>query len=302
MSTSKLGYWIGFCAVGIVALAGVVMLFRVGPRAVVSSATQSEVREPQAQLPYSPKPIADTKKTYLVPPSNATVEFERARNLLPLFERAGGLNVESLTIKAKVLNECRILATSPEWFAPLNNDEGAGLYGENASRAREFASRFQERCGDFARVRKPTIDEARQALRDAASGGSPWARARLFQVESKTLAPGDADAELSSILSTRDGDALGALSDVMSVPLYAGSEFEDLAGTPLHAYAWTLASCDLGRDCSAQSELMRQSCLFGLMCGPAEDFHELLSNYLVTPADFLKVQQIEASILRASNN
>ena len=36
------------------------------------------------------------------------------------------------------------------------------------------------------------------------------------------------------------------------------SQYSDLSGTPLHSYAWQLASCDLGRDCSANGALMRQ--------------------------------------------
>lgn len=222
--------------------------------------------------------------------------FERSENLLPLVEEMEGRSdVGALTIQARAAEECRLAAVSPNYFAAVDTN-GEELYGDKLPFVKAYVSKYLARCGDLAQFKKQKTAETMQAIHRAADAGSPWARAELFDATARNLDSAQADALLRDILASKDPDAIGALADVMGTSRL-NSQYSDLSGTPLHSYAWQLASCDLGRDCSANGALMRQMCIFGGTCSSSATYRDFLQQSALSADDFSKVQQIEQQIL-----
>jgi hypothetical protein len=244
--------------------------------------------------------LAQTKSRVSVDATATSVSvkdqtFERATNLFNLLDAADEkTDVGSITLRARVFEECRLLAVSPDFFSSLDAN-GEEAYGTKLPIVREYAARYLARCGDVAQFRKITTQDTARAIHAAADAGSPWARAMLLTQKARGMDNAEFDSTLGEIMGSRDADAIGALADGMVRPR-AESKYSDLSGTPLHVYAWQLASCDMGRDCSTNGVLMRQTCIFGGVCGTAATYRDFLQQSILTQEDFIRVQEIEGLI------
>ena len=235
------------------------------------------------------------------PAASGAPSYEQSRNLLALVQSAEGKNdVNSLTLRARAFNECRILTVSPNFFGGLDAT-GEQVYGERLPIVKQYVQDYLGRCGDLAQVNKPRAADAKAALQEAAAAGSLWAKATLFNTESREMSQSERDSRLAEILSSHDGEAIGAIADTMARPL-GESQYSDLAGDPLHGYAWQLVSCDFGRDCTAAGALMRQACIFGGMCGTASNWRDYLQQSVLTAQEFVQVEQIEQTIRLATQS
>ncbi|HET6407272.1 MAG TPA: hypothetical protein VFG14_05280, partial [Chthoniobacteraceae bacterium] len=68
------------------------------------------------------------------------------------------------------------------------------------------------------------------------------------------------------------------------------------AGTQDDYIAWLLVACDLGRDCSASSRLLRELCLTTNRCPPG-DYREYVRTSLATPQQFQSALVKEKTLL-----
>lgn len=256
----------------------------------------------------APKAIADAASTnHSMPATNTTTSaapppatqpaatsYERADNLLAIAQaNAGKLDAAALGLRARALQECRALADTPDYFANIDI-EGPKLHGDKFPIVRHLVDTYLQRCSDLAHI--ASAAETQAAIEDAAKAGNTWAQATLLPQQSRGLPSAEVDARLQHILASRDADAIDALAADMThqrtVSLYS-----DLAGSPLATYAWQLASCDLGRDCSANGQLMREACLFGGKCGSATDFRTLLKDSVLSEDELNRVELVKQAIL-----
>lgn len=282
---------LGWALIGVFLAAAIAFFVTRKHEAPAAGARASSTQQP---------PLQGSKPDRSAPlPPNQPSAYERAGNLLEAFEETQGkIDVRSLTFQAKALNECQILSTVPNYFANLETEDAKERYGDKLPTIKKYVSSYVNRCGDLAQVHRPSSADRSKAIAAAAAAGSPWARAEMFAKQSRTMSPADADAELKSILATRDPDAVSALADMMAMP-HKDSQYSSLSGTPLHVYAWQLAGCDLGLDCTSSGELMRNACIFGGACGAAVDYRDLLRQSILSADDFSQVESLEASVLAA---
>lgn len=230
-------------------------------------------------------------------PSEASA-YEAATDLLGLIEKVEErTDADSLGMRARALDECRMLVVSPNYFDGLNLD-GETRYGKNLSLVKEYVATYQRRCQAIANSRRPTAESSKAAVLDAAAAGNPWANAKLLPSDVRGLTAAEADDRLSQILRSKDGDAISALADYMASPK-DDSSYSSLRGSQLHAYAWQLVGCDLGANCSSNGELMRNACIFGGTCGAVGDYRSLLRDFILNPEEFSRVEGIERDVLLA---
>lgn len=138
--------------------------------------------------------------------------------------------------------------------------------------------------------------EVNAAIHAAAAAGNPWARARLFAADWRNLPPADFDSELTSLLASREPEALGVVADVMARP-HPDSRIGNVSGSDVDTWAWMLAACDLGKRCGANDALMRNLCPFGGLCGANVDFRQFLRESMKAPAGMDAIERQEQMIL-----
>lgn len=229
-------------------------------------------------------------------------EYERAQSLLPLVDTAQRKHdVTSLTIRARAFDECWIIAVTPDYFANVDDMFAGAYYGDVAPIAKAYVDTYLDRCRDLARVYQPRGRVRSDAIEAAAQAGSPWAKAKLFRTEAAGLTVAEADAKLRDILASHDPEAIGVLADSMATRR-DGSAYADIEGGRLSWFAWTLASCALGRDCSRNGQLMRSLCAFDGICGNVTTYADLLQQVVMPPADFANTLDLESAILEAIRN
>ncbi|MEO5626506.1 MAG: hypothetical protein ABIQ70_10910 [Dokdonella sp.] len=230
-------------------------------------------------------------------PSRA-VSYEHADNLLAIVQAGEGKTDRvSLELRARALHECRTLGATPNEFDNLET-KGPALYGDKLPTAKSFVATYLKRCGDLARMGKADSAQTDAAIDEAAKAGSVWAKAVLFPKESVVIPGLTADANFGKLLASRDAAAIGVIAEQMERQR-TDSKFSDLAGSPLATYAWQLASCEFGRDCTLSGQLMRDACLFDGLCGTAADFHALLKDSVLSADELERVEIVERSVVEA---
>lgn len=228
----------------------------------------------------------------------AAVNYEHSDNLQAVIRATEGKSdAASLGLRARALQECEPLAASPDHFAKIDTD-GPARYGENFPIVKRQVETYLKRCGDLAQVMEAGSMDVKAAIEEAAKAGNLWAKAVTFPRSSQARPSSEVDGQLKSFLASRDPDAIDALAADMTRQR-TDSNFSDLAGSPLSTYAWQLVSCELGRDCSASGQLMREACIFGGKCGTAADFHALLKDSVLTADELSRVESVEQAILDA---
>lgn len=227
--------------------------------------------------------------------------YERASNLLALVDATGGkADVGSLTNRARAFDECRILTSTPNFFADSGSDDPRESDGDVAALRHRFIDTFQARCADLAAQRAPHAGDAMKAIFAADEAGSPWAKAKLLSLHADIMSTEDMDAQLRDILASHDPDAIGTIADAMTF-VKPDSQYANLGGDgKISPFAWQLAACALGRDCSQDGALMRQYCIFGGVCAYVATFEDLVQQN-VSPNDFVTIKNQEQAVLAAIN-
>ncbi|MEO7323949.1 MAG: hypothetical protein ABIW82_03895 [Dokdonella sp.] len=285
---------------GVVLVALLAWLFYFGPvsgdrPAQSPAAAVADVTNSHAALKRAAE---SAPATSVVPPSAHASSYEHADNLLALVQAAEGKTDRvSLELRARALHECRTLVATPTEFDDLDT-KGPAIYGDALPTVKALVATYLKRCGDLARMGKADPAQTAVAIDEAAKAGSIWAKAVLFPKESVAIPGLTADANFGKLLASRDPAALGVIAGQMEHQR-TDSKFSDLAGSPLATYAWQLASCEFGRDCTSSGQLMRDACLFDGLCGTAADFHALLKDSVLSADELERVEIVERSILEA---
>lgn len=293
-------YWPYVAGALLVAAIAWATLFRHGdgeaPSRATAAAPKASSSADAAGNPIRATTAADAKNPAASASRLAGVSYERTANLLAIAQaNAGKSDAASLGLRARALQECRALADTPDYFAKIDI-EGPRLHGDKFPIVRQLVDTYLQRCGDLAHL--ASAAETQAAIEDAAKAGNTWAQATLLPQQSRGLPSAEVDARLQRILASHDADAIDALAADMTHQRTV-SAYSDLAGSPLATYAWQLASCDLGRDCTSNGQLMREACLFRGLCGSATDFRALLKESVLSEDELGRVEIVKQSILDA---
>jgi hypothetical protein len=202
--------------------------------------------------------------------------------------------------QAKALDECGSLIARPNSAKTqiANLQAHGGKYSQFQIKALQLVD---ERCKDFVITTRMTGSDAHALYKKSAVLGNPEAKAINLANEINSMPAEKARPKVMAVISAGDPDALFAIANVFSEtgPFETTSGGE--VGTPDAKYSWQLAACDQGKDCTASSEIVQQSCLYLGLCGPG-DYRTNIQYSAVSPASYQLITQAETRINEAIAN
>lgn len=203
----------------------------------------------------------------------------------------------------------RLIAAAEDECYPLRWQKNRGAFRQSAEALgepqRSIALRhvdFQElRCRDLMAQRSLRPNDLFESLHKATAAGDIVGRTMELEQVWNDTPEAELKQRLRAIVASRDGEAIGLMATMLgprSEPVDKGPPPgwpEDqaapqvdgpFAGSQEDYIAWLLVACDLGRDCSENSRLMRQQCLMMTsQCRPG-DYREHVRYSLATPRQF----------------
>jgi hypothetical protein len=223
---------------------------------------------------------------------SAEQEFQKSKNLAQFVAAmkaaTTGDNSRSNAMYALALNECMAMSINPSFAETAN-----GFGGRNIPKY--MLSDYKERCQNLAQSHSIKSAEIDALYSSAAEHGDLYAQARNFAQSANTLSQEEASRQMLDIIQSGDPYAINELSTALADP--SSQRLGEYAGSDASAAAWQLVACDMGMDCGAGSYIVRQMCVFGGICGQG-DLRNVLAQVL-SPKDFARMEQREASILKA---
>lgn len=234
------------------------------------------------------------------------VEFERTDDLYAFLQKLSpSVNAgdsDALWLVSKVVDYCYGYGMNPAGFAADTDTLVGNASKEAAAAIKAARERMSSRCRGFAGRSDGNIFSRPASLVNkvrAAKAGSLAAEASLIVQN----APLSTDAAYLGGLTQRiarsgDPEAYLAISDAMGVGA-AGRQaaYGANSGSEIATYAWQLAACRRGLNCSSTGALMSMYCVNGGVCGPYNTFEDLLFNGLLPGSDRSRVNEMTNRIL-----
>jgi hypothetical protein len=277
--------------------------------------------------------IAPSRPSSAARLSPVVQEFSTAKTFKDLYERldkSSARTPEENWVLAQVLEQCAKITEQkadrgPRWA--LGGEEArnrfvASLSEKDPNRAKRVAA-FEEMNHDLcAGVSDVEVSQRdiRKLIELGAAGGDPKARAALVQKDlrdamfgpdgRKTPDPGKlpdiSDAQIETLkqaVASQDPNALLTTVSTLSMPLgnlslRAGSNELPVDRGALYGAA-TLAACEFGYPCGADSRALVQACAMRGLCG-ANDYREYLFYYGNPPSTSQLIGDYQAALLRAA--
>lgn len=202
---------------------------------------------------------------------------------------------------AKSVEYCMNYVLSPDRYSELPFGMRKGT--PPADYYLETRERVSGRCSGFINAdMEVTRSRWIARLSEGAESGSLAAEAMLFSLGLPVENSPSYGSELvRRVVQSGDPDAYLAISEGMGVRRSGEADvYDGLAGTQNATFAWQLAACDLGLDCSSSGALMTQYCANGGICSPYANLEQLVFNGLVSQGDAAIVRRLVASIKKGS--
>ena len=268
-------------------------------------------------------PSSATSARVVVPLKSAlAIEFEKALQLKPFYDRymanPEGADAETKYFAAVAIETCIGRAKSAPGISDADRERFQNRLKENDpnnQKRLEAFNRVSTMCVGFAGTNITAADAAR-LYAEAAAAGNPGAKvavaANQFNEQARaTTARGVEGRRLTEdqLSLLRDGLASGdpfAIQRAGPLLTWNSTQLVDrrlgAAGDPFSARdwgsAWTLAACDRGANCSADSLRVLNGCAYQGACG-----YDSLEAYLqfneLAPNVYLAAQQNRNTILEA---
>ncbi len=210
-------------------------------------------------------------------------EFEQAPDLFAFRQRLQPLatagDADARWLLSRVDEYCAGFARDPAGF----DRDSALIRGLQLDAARALGAardRIGTRCGRFVPDDAATFVQLVEQRQDAAEAGSLAAEAALLAMGAPLHDDMDYRRDLvGRVQASRDPEAFVALAPAMGVAASGDVALADtVSGTQASEFAWQLAACDLGLDCSADGALMTQYCANGGVC--ARDARQDFSSFV----------------------
>jgi hypothetical protein len=241
-----------------------------------------------------PKPVSDLRTA-----------FERSDDLYALMAthaRSGG--AESLWLISKIADYCAEFGRNPAKYAS-DTQHILAVATVDPEFYQEARSKVSYRCRGFlAAETKDDITHAALLVHKtrAAHAGSLAGEAALLSQR----APLSADNEylknlVNRVMNSNDPDAYAALSMTMVddriLPLIR-QEVGSISGGENGIYAWYLAACRIGLDCTRGGALMTRMCAEAFICGREDNFERMVFNRELSLIEAEKIRQMVSTIIK----
>jgi hypothetical protein len=240
--------------------------------------------------------------------SSLRVEYERSDDLFMLARaHVNTKDPESLWLVAKIVDYCAPFGMDPKGYA-AQTDVMLPLVKPMERRivVKSMRERMLKRCrgfegSDSRNTFKVGSDLVFKTM--AARAGSLPAEASLLSRN----APLQKDPEylkglVDRVLSSRDPDAYVAISTAMGLSA-SGKEtfFGPYSGSNSADYAWQLAGCRFGLDCSSNGALMTMYCSSAGICTNESNLEGVIFNNLTTRSEEAHIRQLVNDIVKTHN-
>lgn len=228
--------------------------------------------------------------------------FEESRDLFAFYQRLDkqvASASEVIWLKRRIRDYCRGFSENPADYA--RNTESLAVIAAETSRSYLLAARNRvaSRCAGFAGSAFSQSEDL-QMLSEAAKAGSVTAEAELL---SRGM-PLSRDRAYTSDLIRRiaasdDPEAYLAISSAMGVPVSGEPQvYGRVSGTNEAVYAWQLAACERGLNCTSEGSLMTAYCANGGACGNYSTLRQMIEQGFI-PRD---QQGVLNDYVRSINN
>ena len=241
----------------------------------------------------------------VVPASSAQQSYNAANNLASLVKsvqpQVDAGSPEALRLVALVNDECFASQATPNRAQNFREKFAAGLAEPQRSIALRHNDLEEQRCRDLVAEGKLTPASVRESLARAAAAGDLLAATMKLEEQWTEKSEDELKTSLRQIVASRDGEAIGAMATMLGVREEEPQVNGPFAGTQEDYLAWLLVACDLGRDCSENSRVMRQLCLVMGRCPPG-NYRDFIRTSLATPSQFDTATVKEKTLLQRISN
>lgn len=267
-----------------------------------------------ASLPAAQAPLARTDAAHA--PAGARDGFERAPDLAALLDTLAGRamagDADALWWTYRIHDYCAGYVRDPAGYDRDTSHLGQAIDPASSPGVRQALEQARSRVADRCRAlagRPPLSMRDILALRAAAAEAGSLA-ARLAEAadhpqagtpasDQPAATPAGMAALIAQARASSDPEVMLALSGLMGTQADGhGEVYGALSGSEDWQYAWQLAACTRGLDCSATGALMTQLCSSGGQCGPYGTLHDLVYQGMVPAAEHARVDHMVARILQ----
>ncbi|WP_162455113.1 hypothetical protein [Pseudoxanthomonas kalamensis] len=203
---------------------------------------------------------------------------------------------------SKIIDYCRAYVSNPAGFSSDTDKLIETARQDYVSSLKLARDRVAGRCRELSEnypAEDFTYLSSMVLKTRAAKQGDLAAQASLLSSQ----APISTDSQyiknlIDDVINSKDPDAYLELSDAMGFQSVGKPEaYGKFSGGEEYTYAWQLAACRLGLDCSKTGDLMTKYCVNGGICMPYSNFEEMLFRGLLPEAERKNVNRISADII-----
>lgn len=202
----------------------------------------------------------------------------------------------------QILEECQGVSANPKHYQEL----GAALatiVPELKNQYINIAKAKEKRCMRIAE-NQPSIknDEVSIWYAKAALQNDGLSTAKIMNrgMGPEKLDDASLKKGIDQIIGSKDPEALMALADIAGTRLQSRTTVTGpLFGTATHEYAWRIAACRTGADCSPRSQLATSLCLSGARsaCTGTNSVQEIYRLEAMSPSDYQRALTLSDQII-----
>ncbi|MEO8001472.1 MAG: hypothetical protein ABI644_06310 [Arenimonas sp.] len=232
------------------------------------------------------------------------------------YERAVDLSLISDDIKSKaeagdiiaqriygsMLEECFTYSVSKKTYK-----EDLDARGKIAPELRDLYARFgakvEARCKNFTVNMPIHIKDAYLWYALAAMKKDAQSMAKvLTRMGVEKLDDGSLNEGVDFIIASKDPDAMMELANVMGAHNQSrASALGQFSGSERNEYAWRLAACRLGADCSANAQIVTNFCLYGgaISACTGNGLQEVIRRDVLAPREYEAALNLSTEIINS---
>jgi hypothetical protein len=277
------------------------------------SVTIPTAPNPQTILPGEPAPAGNTRQANIPEPKKTPaeeitvgLEFQAASDLKAFYQKYR--QHASPGIKywvAGALESCLRFANNPDGKPYESSDDflQSSVEGKQLADRTDTFNRLRIRCNGLeARAVKETLSEINALKDDAILGGDAKALAARGVLIDNKYSDIDIAHSVSGILKAQDPYAITELANILQRPgldyIVMGANNHPVSYELVESAA-TLASCELGADCSRGSMTWQSLCIDTGRCDSTSVSRHVL-DFLDSDADRLEAQRVRDLIVKAA--
>lgn len=198
-----------------------------------------------------------------------------------LRSRADAGDVVAQRDLAEIYQRCSVFSLSPaNMYSTL--DAYARIRGAPEGAYDDIKKRFAAACSGVDGGQVIPQEAYGNWFERAAAQGDPYSRVAIASRNWSELKPGDYQSLARDVVNSADPEAIFALGDLLALARETAelAEFKSGMTGPYASYAWGIAACRLGADCSSGSYRMDSLCVNTGICGTG-DFEDAIRTQAV---------------------